>query len=186
MGTWFPSNGWHRHLRPMLTQPIGADWIWTPRGGALRCDATLVSPQTRNGQLQPCAAATDSTALRMAERRRRAAYPELSGPGSWAERSGPGGTRERYTPRRSRQLGNERQQTLACHRGHQVQQSHVGQSRARHPQPKLWTKERNPEFHDTSDIFFPVWTFLQHRSGGPSAYAGATFQARDLAARRRK
>ena len=50
----------------------------TPLGGALCCDATLVSPLTRTGQPQPCAAATDGAALRMAERRKRAAYPELS------------------------------------------------------------------------------------------------------------
>ena len=44
-----------------------------PLGGAFSCDATLVSPLTRTGQ--PCAAATD------AERRKRAAYPELSAGG---------------------------------------------------------------------------------------------------------
>ena len=42
-----------------------------PLGGALSCDATLVSPLTRTGQ--PCAAATDGAALRGAERRKRAA-----------------------------------------------------------------------------------------------------------------
>ena len=50
----------------------------TPLGGALCCDATLVSPLTRTGQPQPCAAATYGAALRMAERCKRAAYPELS------------------------------------------------------------------------------------------------------------
>ena len=53
----------------------------TPLGGALCCDATLVSPLTRTGLPQPCAAAHDGAALRVAERRKRAAYPELnSGP----------------------------------------------------------------------------------------------------------
>ena len=50
----------------------------TPLGGALCCVATLVSSLTRTGQPQPCAAATDGAAFRMAERRKRAAYPELS------------------------------------------------------------------------------------------------------------
>ena len=50
----------------------------TPLGGALCCDATLVSPLTRTGLPQPCAAAHDGAALRVAERRKRAAYPELS------------------------------------------------------------------------------------------------------------
>ena len=79
MGKWFPSNGW----RTQLTQPTGADmdlviYGATPLGGALCCDAALVSPPTRTAQPQPCAAAADGAALRMAERRKRAAYPELS------------------------------------------------------------------------------------------------------------
>ena len=48
-----------------------------PRGGALCCDATLVSPLTRGGQPQPGAAETDGAVLRVAERRKLAAYPEL-------------------------------------------------------------------------------------------------------------
>ena len=40
-------------------------------GGAQCCDATLVSPLARSGHPQPCAAA-------VAERRKRAAYPELA------------------------------------------------------------------------------------------------------------
>ena len=53
----------------------------TPLGGALCCDATLVSLLTRTGLPQPCAAAHDGAALRVAERRKNAAYPELnSGP----------------------------------------------------------------------------------------------------------
>ena len=50
----------------------------TPLGLALCCDATLVSPLTRTGLPQPCAAETDGAALRVAERRKRAAYPELA------------------------------------------------------------------------------------------------------------
>ena len=46
-------------------------------GGALCCDATLVSPLTRTGQPQPGTAAHDGAMLRVAERRKRAAYPEL-------------------------------------------------------------------------------------------------------------
>ena len=50
-------------------------------GGALCCDATLVSPLTRTGQAQPCAAAHDGAVLRVAEGRKRTAYPELSAGG---------------------------------------------------------------------------------------------------------
>ena len=53
----------------------------TPLGGALCCDATLVSPLTRSGQPQPCAAESDGAALRVAERRKHATYPELSAGG---------------------------------------------------------------------------------------------------------
>ena len=48
----------------------------TPMGIALCCDATLVSPLARTGR--PCAADTDGAALRVAERRKQAAYPELT------------------------------------------------------------------------------------------------------------
>ena len=44
-------------------------------------DATLVSPLTRTGQPQPCAADVDGAALRTAERRKAATYPELQGAG---------------------------------------------------------------------------------------------------------
>ena len=50
----------------------------TTRGGALCCDATLVSPVTRTGHPQPCAVQVDGAALQVAERRRQAAYPELT------------------------------------------------------------------------------------------------------------
>ena len=50
----------------------------TADGGALCCDATLVSPLTRTGHPQPCTAEVDGAALRVAERRKRVAYPELS------------------------------------------------------------------------------------------------------------
>ena len=50
-------------------------------GGALCCDATLVSPLTRTGQPQPCTAAHDGAMLRVAERRKRTTYPELSSRG---------------------------------------------------------------------------------------------------------
>ena len=49
----------------------------TPQGGALCCDATLVSPLTRAGAPHAGAATTSGTALRTAERRKRHAYPEL-------------------------------------------------------------------------------------------------------------
>ena len=41
------------------------------------CDATLVSPLTRSGTPQPRASEEDGAALRMAQRRKRATYPEL-------------------------------------------------------------------------------------------------------------
>ncbi|OLP74749.1 hypothetical protein AK812_SmicGene45628 [Symbiodinium microadriaticum] len=50
----------------------------SPMGGALCCDATLVSPLTRTGQPQPGTVEDDGAMLRVAERRKRAAYPELS------------------------------------------------------------------------------------------------------------
>ena len=49
----------------------------TAHGGALCCDATLVSPLTRTGHPQPCTAEVDGAALQVAERK-RVAYPELS------------------------------------------------------------------------------------------------------------
>ena len=49
------------------------------RGSARCCDATLVSPLSRTGLQQPCAAAHNGATLRVAERRKRAAYPELNG-----------------------------------------------------------------------------------------------------------
>ena len=53
----------------------------TPDGSALCCDATLVSPLTRTGQPEACAADVDGAALRTAERRKAATYPELQGAG---------------------------------------------------------------------------------------------------------
>ena len=53
----------------------------SPVGGALCCDATLVSLLTRTGQPQPGTVADDGATLRVAERRKRAAYPELSSGG---------------------------------------------------------------------------------------------------------
>ena len=41
----------------------------TPLGGALCFDSTLLSPLSRTGPLQPCTAAHDGAALRVAERR---------------------------------------------------------------------------------------------------------------------
>ena len=46
----------------------------TPRGGALCCDAILVSPFARTGHPQPGAADTDGAVLRVAERRKRSTY----------------------------------------------------------------------------------------------------------------
>ena len=50
-------------------------------GGALCCDATLVSPLSRFSQPQPRAAEFDAAALRVAEKRKNATYPELSAGG---------------------------------------------------------------------------------------------------------
>ena len=50
----------------------------TPHGGALCCDATLVSSLTWVGHPQPCTVTIDGAALRVAERRKHAAYPELA------------------------------------------------------------------------------------------------------------
>ena len=51
----------------------------TPSGIALCCDATMVSPLTRDGRPIPRAAAVDGAALARAERRKRRTYPELLG-----------------------------------------------------------------------------------------------------------
>ena len=53
----------------------------TAPGGALCCDATLVSTLTRQGEPQAHADSEDGAALRLAERRKRTTYPELCGPG---------------------------------------------------------------------------------------------------------
>ena len=53
----------------------------TPLGEALCCDVTLVSPLKREGRPQPSAASRDGAAIAVAERRKRAAYPELLRPG---------------------------------------------------------------------------------------------------------
>ena len=53
----------------------------TPLGEALCCDVTLVFPLTREGRPQPSAASRDGAAIAVAERRKRAAYPELLRPG---------------------------------------------------------------------------------------------------------
>ena len=50
----------------------------TPHCGALCCDATLVSPLTRTGHPQLCTVTIDGAALRVAERCKHAAYPELA------------------------------------------------------------------------------------------------------------
>ena len=54
----------------------------TPLSEALCCDVTLLAPLTREGRPQPSAAASrDGAAITVAERRKRAAYPELLRPG---------------------------------------------------------------------------------------------------------
>ena len=53
----------------------------TTNGTALCCDATQVSPLTCTGQPQPCTADLDGAALRTAERRKAATYPELRSEG---------------------------------------------------------------------------------------------------------
>ena len=50
----------------------------TAHGGALCCDATLVSPLTRTGHPQPCTVEVDGAMLKVAERRKRSTYPELA------------------------------------------------------------------------------------------------------------
>ena len=54
-------------------EAVGPDGQVVPQ----HCDATLVSPLRRTGQPQPGAAETDGSALRTAERRKHATYPEL-------------------------------------------------------------------------------------------------------------
>ena len=49
----------------------------TQLGEALCCDVTLVSPLTHDGRPQPSSTSRDGAALAIAERRKRAAYPEL-------------------------------------------------------------------------------------------------------------
>ena len=49
-----------------------------PLGGALCCDATLVSPLAHDGEPHPGAAAQDGAVLRTAYRRKHATYPELA------------------------------------------------------------------------------------------------------------
>ena len=49
----------------------------TQLGEALCCDVTLVSPLARDGRPQPSSTTRDGAALAVAERRKRAAYPEL-------------------------------------------------------------------------------------------------------------
>ena len=51
----------------------------TPSGVALCCDATMVSPLTREGQPIPRAATVDWAALARAEAAKRWIYPELQG-----------------------------------------------------------------------------------------------------------
>ena len=77
----------------------------TPLGGALCCDATSVSPRTRNGQLQPCAAAIDGTALRIPSA--RIFFPTLT--------VGLFDFKVYVVP------ALRPEQTLACHWGHRVQ-----------------------------------------------------------------
>ena len=50
----------------------------TANGGALCCDATLVSPLTRTGHPHPCTVEVDEAALKVAERRKHCTYPELA------------------------------------------------------------------------------------------------------------
>ena len=50
----------------------------TPLGGAVCCDATLVSPLRHDGTPHAGAPARDGAVLQVAERRKRATYPELA------------------------------------------------------------------------------------------------------------
>ena len=74
------------YRRPRYDEGVGAEdrrrldlvvYGATPHGGALCCDATLVSPLTRTGHPQPCTVTIDGAALRVAEQRKHAAYPAL-------------------------------------------------------------------------------------------------------------
>eukprot|EP00439_Symbiodinium_sp_Y106_P043359 s3366_g5.t1 len=79
-GRWSPNSGWRAQQHPDDRRRLDlVVYGAAPLGGALCCDATLVSPLSRTGLPQPCAAAHDGAALRVAERRKRAAYPELNG-----------------------------------------------------------------------------------------------------------
>ena len=49
----------------------------SPRGEALCCDATVISPLRRNGTPQPRAAREDGASLARARRRKERTYPEL-------------------------------------------------------------------------------------------------------------
>ena len=53
-----------------------------PLGGALCCDATLVSPLTRAGEPHPGAAARNGPVLLTGLRRKHATYPELAAGGA--------------------------------------------------------------------------------------------------------
>ena len=50
----------------------------TPLGGAICCDATLLSPLRRDGTPHAGAPARDGAVLQVAERRKRTTYPELA------------------------------------------------------------------------------------------------------------
>ena len=90
-GRSYHNSGWPTPLRPGV--PAGdrrrldvvvVSSCTAPRPGALCCDATLVSPLTWGGQPQP-GTETDGAVLRVADRRKLAAYPELGRgtPGGW-------------------------------------------------------------------------------------------------------
>ncbi|CAE7820944.1 unnamed protein product, partial [Symbiodinium sp. KB8] len=85
------------HLVATLARRTNAvEWVWcrvapmarthdravgstlTPLGGAICCDATLVSPLRRDGTPHARAPSRDGAALQVAERRKRAIYPELA------------------------------------------------------------------------------------------------------------
>ena len=60
----------------------------TANGGALCCDARLVSPPKKTGHPHPCILEVDGAALKVAERHRHCSYAELAR-GRPAEASGP-------------------------------------------------------------------------------------------------
>ena len=74
---WCPTNGSRTPPRLASLQTTAADL--TLLGGAICCDATLVSPLRRDGSSHAGAPFRDGAVLQMAQWRKRTTYPELAG-----------------------------------------------------------------------------------------------------------